>query len=53
MNKLTIISRQMVCESEPLSTESKKHLNQVKQQFILMGLTLVAMFATFILIILS
>ena len=53
MNKLTTISRQMVCESQPLTKESKKHLNHVKQQFILMGLTLVAMFGMFLLIILS
>lgn len=53
MNKLTTISRQMVCESEPLSKESKKQLTIIKQQFVLIGLTLVAMFGMFLLIILS
>ena len=52
MNKLTSISRQMVCESQPLTKESKKHLNYIKQQYILMSLTLVAMFGMFLLIIL-
>ena len=53
MNKLTTISRQMVCESQPLSKESKKHINYIKQQYILMGLTMVAMFGMFLLIVLS
>ena len=53
MNKLTSISRQMVCESEPLAKESRKHLSYVKQQFVLIGLTLAAMFGMFLLIILS
>ena len=53
MNKLTTISRQMVCESQPLSKEGKKQLNQVKQQFTLIGLTLLCMFTFIVFIIIN
>jgi hypothetical protein len=43
----------MVYESEPLSKESKKHLNQFKGQFTLIGLTLLCMFSFIVFIIIN
>jgi hypothetical protein len=53
MNKLQKIALNMVCGSEPLTKESKKHLNQVKQQFLLMAISLALLAGMIILIVIN